>query len=243
MQPVQGIVVAMANKRSGSVTRERLSRDTIVTGAIALGDAEGLDAVTIRRLAQDHDVTPMALYWHFKDKGELLDGIAERLFADVRLPTPSSRPWPEQLRSILEALLGALRPHPEVAGLAPQRVLSSEAGLTVAEHTLALLRRVGFSTERAAEVGGYLLNAVAMLVTAEPGREHGPDSEAREDAIRLKAASLSGLPLRRYPNVVSSAGVLAACPSPDAYFSVGLDMLIAGVTAIADDGSPEATPA
>jgi AcrR family transcriptional regulator len=233
----------MANRRSGAVARERLSRDTIVDGAIALADAEGLDAVTIRRLAQDHEVTPMALYWHFKDKGELLDGIGERLFADVRLPAPSRKPWPEQLRSILEALLGALRPHPEVAGLVSDRVLSSEAGLAVAERTLALLRHAGLSTERAAQVGGYLLNAVAMLVTSEPGREYGPDSEARDDAIRGKTASLSGLPVRRYPTVVSSASVLAACPSPDAYFRLGLDMLIAGVTAIADDGAPEADSA
>jgi TetR/AcrR family tetracycline transcriptional repressor len=233
----------MANRRSGSVARERLSRDTIVSGAIALADAEGLDAVTIRRLAQDHDVTPMALYWHFKDKCELLDGIAERLFANVRLPTPSPKPWPEQLRSILEAVLDALRPHGEVAGLVYDRVLSSEAGLTVAERTLGLLRHAGLSTERAAQVGGYLLNAVAMLVITEPGREHGSDAEARDDAIRRKTASLSGLPLRRFPTVVSSAGVLAACPSPDAYFSLGLDMLIAGVTATANDGSRPADPA
>jgi AcrR family transcriptional regulator len=232
----------VANRKSGSVARERLSPDTIVDGAIALADAEGLDAVTIRRLAKDHDVTPMALYWHFKDKGELLDGIAERLFADVRLPPPSPKPWPEQLRSILEALLNALRPHAEVAGLVYDRVLSSEAGLTLAERTLALLRHAGLSTERAAQVGGYLLNAVAMLVTTEPGREHGSDAEVRDDAIRRKTASLSGLPLRRYPTVVSSAGVLAACPRPDAYFSLGLDMLIAGVTATADDGPSGTNP-
>ena len=221
--------------------RERLSRDTIVEGAIALADAEGLDAVTIRRLAEDQGVTPMALYWHFKDKGELLDGIAERLFAGVRLPGPSRKPWPEQLRSILEAQSDALRPQPEVAALVSDRVLSSEAGLTVAESTLALLRHAGLSAEQAAQVGGYLLNAVAMLVTSEPGREYGPDSEARDDAIRRKTASLSGLPLRRYPSVVSSASVLAACPNPDAYFSLGLDMLIAGVIATAEQGSPAAT--
>src|SRR6476620_10513894 len=69
----------MATRRSRSGDRERLSRDTIVAGAVALADAEGLDAVTIRRIANDHQVTPMALYWHFKDKGELLDGIPERL--------------------------------------------------------------------------------------------------------------------------------------------------------------------
>jgi hypothetical protein len=147
------------------------------------------------------------------------------------------------LRSTLEALLDALRPHPEVAGLVYDRVLSSEAGLTVAEHTLALLRHAGLSADQAAQVGGYLLNAVAMLVTTEPGREHGSHAEARDDAIRRKTAALSGLPLRRYPNVVSSAGVLAACPSPDAYFSLGLDMLIAGVTATAEDGSAAANPA
>jgi TetR/AcrR family transcriptional regulator, tetracycline repressor protein len=233
----------MATRRSGSGDRERLSRDSIVAGAIALADAEGLDAVTIRRLAQDHGVTPMALYWHFKDKGELLDGIAERLLAGVRLPGPSPRPWPEQLRCVLEALSDALRPHPEVAGLVSDRVLSCEAGLTVAEHTLAVLRHAGLSAEQAAQVGGYLLNAVAMLVTTEPGREHGPDPQARDDAIRRTTAALSGLPVRRFPNVVSSAGVLAACPSPDAYFSLGLDMLIAGVTALTGHGFPQGNPA
>jgi hypothetical protein len=80
-------------------------------------------------------------------------------------------------------------------------------------------------------------------VTTEPGRKHGSDTEARDDAIRRKTASLSGLPLRRYPNVVSSASVLAACPSPDAYFSLGLDMLIAGVSAITEQGWPEPNPA
>ena len=130
-----------------------------------------------------------------------------------------------------------------MAALVSDRVLSSEAGLTVAEHTLALLRHAGLSAEQAAQVGGYLLNAVAMLVTTEPGREHGTDPEARDDAIRRKTASLSGLPVRRYPNVVSSASVLAACPSPDAYFRLGLDMLIAGVTAITDQAHPQANPA
>ena len=65
------------------------------------------------------------------------------------------------------------------------RVLSSEAGLTVAERTLAAAAR-GLSTERAAQVGGYLLNAVAMLVITEPGRERGSDAEARDDAIRAR---------------------------------------------------------
>jgi len=62
--------------KRNDATRGRLSREAIVVGAIALADAEGLDAVTIRRLAQEHGVTPMAMYWHFSDKDSLLDGLS-----------------------------------------------------------------------------------------------------------------------------------------------------------------------
>ena len=227
----------MARQRENPGAREKLAPGAIVANAIALADAEGLDAVTIRRLAREHDVTPMALYWHFKDKSELHDGIVESLLARVRLLEPASGPWPGELRTVLAALVAALRPHPETAGLVPSRILSSEAGLMVAERTLAALAEAGLSAERRAEVGSYLLNATVMLVTTEPGRGYGPDSENRDDAIRLKVAALNGLPPRRFPYVVSSAGPLAACSSPDAYYRLGLDMMIAGVTAIANESA------
>ncbi|WP_435127232.1 TetR/AcrR family transcriptional regulator [Actinacidiphila sp. bgisy144] len=66
--------------------QERLRREAIADSAIAIADVEGLEAVTIRRLAKQHNVTPTALYWHFKEKDQLLDGMAERLFANVELP-------------------------------------------------------------------------------------------------------------------------------------------------------------
>src|ERR1051325_5968816 len=147
----------MARRRSDATVKERLSRERIVECAIALADAEGLEAVTIRRLAQDQGVTPMALYWHFKDKELLLDGIAERLLSDVVLPGPSGRPWHEQLRDVLSALLVVLRAHPAVADLLKARVLLSEPGLTIAEHALRLLREAGFSAEQAAQLSGHAL--------------------------------------------------------------------------------------
>ncbi|MEU2620249.1 TetR/AcrR family transcriptional regulator C-terminal domain-containing protein [Streptomyces sp. NPDC007157] len=225
----------MKKTASDGRTRERLTREAIADGAVALADAEGLEAVTIRRLAKDHGVSPMALYWHFKEKDQLLDGIAERLFTDVDLPPVSTEPWPEQLRGVLEALLAALRPHPAVAGLVTSRILTSEAGLNVAERTLSHLRKAGFSPEHAAEIGSYLLSAVVTLVTSEPGQRHGDDDEAHEDAIRVRAASLGALSPRRYPNIVASSSALASCASPDAYYSLGLDMLITGINGIATE--------
>lgn len=218
----------VARTRGGASTRAGLSREAITAGAIALADAEGLDAVTIRRLAQEHSVTPMALYWHFKDKDRLLDGVAERLLADVELPPPAG-PWPERLRAVLDAFLASLRLHPELAGLVPGRILSSESGLTIAERTLAHLREAGFSPDEAAEISAYLLSGLVAMITTEPGRHHGSDDEAREDAIRVKTASLSALSPRRFPNLVASASALAACASPDSYYGLGVDMLVNGV--------------
>jgi AcrR family transcriptional regulator len=99
---IRGTVVAMA-KRSTDAPRERLRRDAIVSGAIALADREGLEAVTIRRLAQDHGVTPMALYWHFREKDELYGGIAEYLYDQVELPcsTHSSPRYGSIRRSLI----------------------------------------------------------------------------------------------------------------------------------------------
>ncbi|MER6342319.1 helix-turn-helix domain-containing protein [Streptomyces tendae] len=98
--------------------QERLRREAIADSAIAIADVEGLEAVTIRRLAKQHIVTPTALYWHFKEKDQLLDGMAERLFANVELPPPEdSSPWAQQLSAVLAAFLASLRPQPAVAPL------------------------------------------------------------------------------------------------------------------------------
>ncbi|MEU0927037.1 TetR/AcrR family transcriptional regulator [Streptomyces malaysiensis] len=223
----------MANRKTAAARQERLSREVIADSAIALADDEGLEAVTIRRLAQHHHVTPTALYWHFKEKDQLLDGMAERLFADVALPPESADPWPRQLRAVLEAFLAVLRPHPALAPLLPPRVLTSTAGMALTERTLSLLRQGGLPPDRTAEVGGYLLSAVVALVAAEPGREHPSDEEEREDAIRAKRASLTALSPRRYPTVVWCADALADCARPDEYYAFNLDMLIGGVTSMA----------
>ena len=65
----------MANTRAREAERGRLTKQAVVQRALALADADGLDALTIRRLATELGVTPMALYWHFRNKEELLAGL------------------------------------------------------------------------------------------------------------------------------------------------------------------------
>ena len=221
--------MAASPRRPRAAARGTLSRDGIVTAAIDIADRDGLESVTIRGLAQLHDVTPMALYRYFRDKDELLDGIAEGLIATIELPPLSREPWRDQLRAVLQAVLAALRPHPALAGLVPTRFLDSEPGLAVAERTLELLHRAGLPRDKAAEISGYLLSGLVGMVIVEPGRHHGSDADERDDAIRARMAGLIALPPRRYPNIVDSAPSLAECASPDAYYALGVDMLIAGL--------------
>src|SRR5438552_7484921 len=98
-------------------TEGRLSRETVAEGALALADADGLDAVTIRRLAQELGVTPMALYWHFKNKDELLVGLADHLLGGVKATRGPGDPWLQQLRAMVEALLVVIRAHPSLTDL------------------------------------------------------------------------------------------------------------------------------
>src|SRR4028118_111153 len=95
--------------RQNASNRVTLTPQAVVEGALALADAEGLEAVTIRRLAKELGVTPMALYWHFRSKDELLEGVAARIFEEIDLSVDASAPWPEQLRALLGSMLGVLR--------------------------------------------------------------------------------------------------------------------------------------
>src|SRR5947209_14202358 len=73
--------------------KPRLSKRTVTESALKLADADGLDALTIRKLAQHLGVTPMALYWHFPSKEELLESVAEQVWGETEVhPYPKS-PW------------------------------------------------------------------------------------------------------------------------------------------------------
>ncbi|MBX6169527.1 MAG: helix-turn-helix transcriptional regulator, partial [Thermobispora bispora] len=90
----------------------KLSRQAVLEGALRLADEEGVAAVTIRRLAGELQVTPMALYWHFKNKDELLAAAADHLMTGVIADIPPGRGWRERLRALVEALVGTMRAHP-----------------------------------------------------------------------------------------------------------------------------------
>src|ERR1700751_6372289 len=73
--------------------RARLSKRAVGDRALKLADTDGLDALTIRKLAQDLGVTPMALYWHFRSKDDLLEGMAGQVWGEIGVHVGPSVPW------------------------------------------------------------------------------------------------------------------------------------------------------
>src|SRR6516225_9576583 len=132
--------------------RTRLTRDAVVDRALRLADTVGLDALTIRKLATELGVTPMALYWHFRSKDELLDGLAERVWGEIDVAVDGSAPWPAQLRGLLESLLRVLRAHPAAPQLLVQGEKQNEAALNATEVALEILRGAGFAPQDASAI-------------------------------------------------------------------------------------------
>jgi AcrR family transcriptional regulator len=205
----------------------------VVEEALALADSEGLEAVTIRRLAKELGVTPMALYWHFRSKDELLDGVAASIFEEIDLSVDASARWQEQLRALLGSMLGVLRAHRSTAILLSTRTVSSEGSLRATEVALDILGRGGFSPAEATQIARHALSTVTNLVSGEPGVVAREESGTVIDARRRARLFLESLPPERYPRLVEAATPLSEGVDPDTYFAFGLDLLLAGIEAIA----------
>src|SRR3954462_4675737 len=95
-----------------------LNRGAIVARALEIADDEGLEGITIRRLSTEFGVTPMALYWHVRNKDELLAAMGDALFADLSAELDPALDWPERLRVLVGRLVAALRAHPGAVPLA-----------------------------------------------------------------------------------------------------------------------------
>ncbi len=208
--------------------------------ALQVADADGLDALTIRRLAQDFGVTPMALYWHFANKDELLEAVGERVVADMSIPGPgigeldddSADDIEGYLRRVLRGLVDALRVHPGVASLAASRMLACESGLTLADEVLGRLRAAGVSDQQASSIARSALQSAIQLVTGFPGEASLGESGRLVDLER-KQASLRAISPDRFPNIAACADWLLDCFDEDAYYTEGIEIFVSGLAGTA----------
>ena len=117
-----------AVERSNLPRRARLNRDEVLRAAVRLADEAGIEALSMRHLAQRIGVVPMALYKHVANKAELLDGMVDVIVGDIDLATPS----PDWKRAVREQVLSARRAllrHPWALQVIESRTAASPVGL------------------------------------------------------------------------------------------------------------------
>ncbi|KWK82584.1 tetracycline resistance transcriptional repressor TetR [Burkholderia ubonensis] len=199
-------------------TGARLTRDTVLRAALELLDEVGIDALSTRRLAERLGVQSPTLYWHFRNKGELLDAMAEAIMLERRrasLPQPGDA-WDAWLvanacnfRAALLAYRDGARLH---AGTRPRG-----AHFDGIERKLALLCDAGFTPEQAIDlmfaIGRFVVGWV-LEEQAEPAR--APDADAPDPAT--------------HPRVAQGWAALHA-RSPDDAFERGIALLVDGARA------------
>jgi TetR/AcrR family tetracycline transcriptional repressor len=213
--------------------RTRLSKRAVVDRALKLADADGLDTLTIRKLAQDLGVTPMALYWHFRSKDDLLEGMAEQVWGEIDVNVDPSVPWWAQLQGGLESLLKALRAHPSAPQLVLEHEKRNDAALRATEATLEILLGAGFHPQHASEIARSTLWTGITLVMSEAGYHPELSEEERAEFQRRNEIYLAMLPAARYPRLVQCAPQMASCDL-DFHDRLGVEMFIAGVRAMAE---------
>jgi AcrR family transcriptional regulator len=214
-----------------------LSRHAVIDHALEVADTDGLSAVSIRRIAQDFGVTPMALYWHVKNKDELLAAMGDRILEMIDAPDVDPSGGVEQLRPLLTALVDALHRHPGCTELAQARILQCDSGRVLAEQTLQLLRSNGFSVRRSADLSRAALQTAIMLVSGRPGAETTVPQDERAAVMAGKRAALAALPADRFPYLVECADAMTDCEDEAAYYGAGIDLFLAGVTALREQAS------
>jgi AcrR family transcriptional regulator len=129
----------------------------------------------------------MALYWHFRGKDELLEGLAGRLWSEIDITVDSSAPWTEQLRGLLTSLLTVLRAHPAATQLlARSEKLHSDAARDAIEVTLEILRTAGFGPVDASMIASSALWTGLTLVMSEPGIESIDGAKRAGAALQVR---------------------------------------------------------
>ncbi|HZS23752.1 MAG TPA: TetR family transcriptional regulator [Gaiellaceae bacterium] len=166
---------------------QRLDRDSIVAAALDLADTRGLEAVTLRSLAELLGVTPMALYRHIAGKDALLDAMADELYRELLPRGRDGGDWWADLANVARASRRVLLAHPWAAPLFA-RPLSGPNGELLTALLHDRLRAAGFPRRDADELHHQLSNLVFALVAPEL---HGrPNRAAFERGLELLRVGL-----------------------------------------------------
>jgi len=211
--------------------RVRLNRDRVLQAAVGLADQVGIEALSMRRLAEELGVVPMALYKHVANKDELLDGMVEVIVAEIDPPAQGAE-WKTAVRlRVLSARQMLLR-HPWARSVLESRTTHTPTVLDYLESTIGMFLAGGFS----ADLTHHVMHALGSRMwgftqelfdaSADPAR---PPADPAMQAAQIQAMA------ERYPQILQISSAAAHDDSVVAHgcddrfeFEFALDLLLDG---------------
>lgn len=215
--------------------RTPLSQRRIVDAALALLTRDGLEAVSMRRVAHALNTGPASLYAHLRNKEELHQLVLDQLIGEVIVPQPDPDQWREQLKELVRSMVQVMTEHPGSAQLAiATSVPTGPNALRVTEGMLAILRSGGLP-DRVAALAGDLIATYASALALEAGTwAHAePDPTTAGQRERQVRDYFAALPPEMFPYIVALARPLTE-GSPEERFEFGLEVLVAGLEQISE---------
>lgn len=224
-------------RRKPAPARRALDYEQIVGAAMVVIDAEGVDAASMRRVAQELGTGAASLYAHVQNKEDLLDAVVDRVLGEVEIPAPTGD-WRTDFAGLARATRDALARHRDVAKALWGRVPTGANALRLADHVYGMLRAIGLPDQLVAWAGPLVFDYVTTdayegsLYAATFGDQAGSAKYFQDLGDYFGA-----LPPERFPNIVGMASTLTTGGGEER-FAFGLDVLITGLLAKAGASQP-----
>jgi AcrR family transcriptional regulator len=188
---IQGKMVKTSNSKS--MPPLPLSRERVLQVAMRMADGDGVEALSMRKIAQELGVQAMSLYNHVANKDDILDGIVDMVVAEIELPDPKID-WKTAMRRRAISAHGVLLRHPWAAMAMISRVNVGSAMLRYIDATLGCLREAGFSFETADHAGNAIDNHIYGFTLQELNFPFEPGEYAQQ-----AKNFISYIPPEKYP--------------------------------------------
>ncbi|MFL4905252.1 TetR/AcrR family transcriptional regulator [Streptomyces sp. MMS24-I2-30] len=216
--------------------RDTLTRDQIVHTAVELLDADGLEGLNMRALGKRLDSAATAVYWHVKNKDNLVLLATDQVWGELKLPDLDAVDWRTAAAAMATDLYGMFVRHPWLVQVFAAHVVYGDGKARHDDHSLAVYEAAGFTgaqaDQAAASVFTYVLgNAAGIAATASLTRKHYEDRATADEQVQEAMAKAREIAVR-YPRLRARLETRASteyAAAPDKTFEFGLRALLDGL--------------
>jgi AcrR family transcriptional regulator len=217
----------------GAQPRVPLSRERVLRAAVALADEGGVDALSMRRIARELGVVPMALYKHVSNKDELLDGMVDVVVGEID-PPPSGTDWKTAIRQRVLSARGALLRHPWTSRVIESRTDPSPMVLEYMDSMMGMFRAGGFSID----LTHHAMHAMGSRLLGFTQELYDDSVDLDPEATALMVQQMAG----KFPHITQlvmaiahdEASVVGQGCDDQFEFEFALDLMLDGLERLRD---------